>query len=307
MWTVPSRRAIARAVVCLAATFAAPLASQAEARDASLVIAAIPSVGRAPAVEAGAVPRFFTIAAVLAKREAQMNPEHAIEREQLRGTIAAVSTASIESRSMGPFEDRGYILFGSDRGSIASKWADIQERWTIEQRQLDDCLSKRSTCTDAMRLYHQIARQASHLNDEERIAYINARVNQAVRYQGDTVGHGVSDMWTSPLMTLAGAGDCEDYAIAKFYLLQASGVSVDRMRIVLVRDNRAGEDHAVLTVKTEAGWSVLDNRWNEIHVSRDLEHYTPVAALGADVVQIYAVSFASSPEVAAYSAPSSGW
>jgi predicted transglutaminase-like cysteine proteinase len=244
---------------------------------------------------------------VLAKRDAQLNPELAVESAQLRGTVAAVNTAPIVSRSAGPFEDRGYILFGSHRGSIASKWADIQARWTTEQRQLDDCLSKRGPCTSAMRLYNRIARQASSLNDDERIAYVNVRVNHAVRYQDDMQGHGMSDVWTSPLRTLAGAGDCEDYAIAKFYLLLASGVSIDRMRIVLVRDNRAGEDHAVLAVKTEAGWSVLDNRWNEIHVSRDLEHYTPVAALGSELVQIYAASFAADPEMVAYSAPSSGW
>jgi len=58
--------------------------------------------------------------------------------------------------------------------------------------------------------------------------------------------YGVEDVWSSPLATFAnGAGDCEDYAIAKFIALQNVGVSADDLRIVILRDDIREEDHAV--------------------------------------------------------------
>ena len=50
------------------------------------------------------------------------------------------------------------------------------------------------------------------------------------------------DYWASPLETLdKGRGDCEDYAIAKYFSLLAAGVPVARLRLVYVRahDRRA--------------------------------------------------------------------
>jgi predicted transglutaminase-like cysteine proteinase len=50
--------------------------------------------------------------------------------------------------------------------------------------------------------------------------------------------YGPEDVWSPPLGTLArGAGNCEDYAIAKFVVLQGSSVSADNLRIVILRDD----------------------------------------------------------------------
>ena len=54
-------------------------------------------------------------------------------------------------------------------------------------------------------------------------------------------------------------GQCQDYAIAKFLLLRALGVSDDAMRLVVLRDVRRQVDHAVLVVTVGGQSLMLDN------------------------------------------------
>jgi transglutaminase-like putative cysteine protease len=78
---------------------------------------------------------------------------------------------------------------------------------------------------------------------------------------GDLEQYGAIDVWSSPLATLArGAGDCEDYAIAKFVALQRAGISPDDLRIVIMRDTIRGDDHAVAAARLDGQWLTLDNR-----------------------------------------------
>jgi predicted transglutaminase-like cysteine proteinase len=56
-----------------------------------------------------------------------------------------------------------------------------------------------------------------------------------------------------------GAGDCEDYAIAKFVALQEAGVSADDLRIVILQDDIRKEYHAVVAARLDGNWLMLDN------------------------------------------------
>lgn len=57
-----------------------------------------------------------------------------------------------------------------------------------------------------------------------------------------------------------GAGDCEDYAIAKLVALRLAGIAPDDLRIVVMRDTLSGEDHAVAAARLDGHWLMLDNR-----------------------------------------------
>jgi len=55
---------------------------------------------------------------------------------------------------------------------------------------------------------------------------INRAINLAIRPMSDLAQYGAIDVWSSPLVTFTnGAGDCEDYAIAKFAALRQVGIS----------------------------------------------------------------------------------
>jgi predicted transglutaminase-like cysteine proteinase len=93
----------------------------------------------------------------------------------------------------------------------------------------------------------------------------------------DLMQYNVEDLWSSPLATLAaGAGDCEDYAIAKFVALREAGVAPDDLRLVIMRNTLSGEDHAVVAVRFEGHWRLLDNRYLVMLEDEQIRRYHPI-------------------------------
>lgn len=76
---------------------------------------------------------------------------------------------------------------------------------------------------------------------------INKFFNKSITYKNDLHLWGKKDYWASPTETISrGQGDCEDYAIAKFFSLIALGVSEDKLRLMYVRHLKVNEPHMVL-------------------------------------------------------------
>ena len=99
----------------------------------------------------------------------------------------------------------------------------------------------------------------------ERLNAINARVNQRLRYVIDQIADGVPDYWQTPLETVTrGTGDCEDYAILKYYLALHAGITHQELALVIGRIVSTGELHAVMVAQSERGWRLLDNRVNNV-------------------------------------------
>ena len=86
---------------------------------------------------------------------------------------------------------------------------------------------------------------------------LNAGVNRRAAHRPDT-DSGRLDQWATPTELAArGAGDCEDFAIAKYFALVAAGWPPARLRIVYGRLRFGGGDvwraHVALVVLPEAG------------------------------------------------------
>ncbi len=121
---------------------------------------------------------------------------------------------------------------------------------------------------------------------EARLEAVNTAVNASIVYVSDGAGR---DAWLSPEAASRARGDCEDYALAKFWALSAAGVPADAMQIVLVRDHVARADHAFLAVTTTRGVVLLDNRTDRLLAPEDLDAVAPVAAVSLDGVWMYAL------------------
>src|SRR5437660_9678999 len=110
-----------------------------------------------------------------------------------------------------------------------------------------------------------------------RLGTINRAINLILKPVSDLALYGAEDVWSPPLATLAiGAGDCEDYAIAKFVALREVGISPDDLRIVIMRDTLHGEDHAVAAARLDGHWLTLDNRRMAMVEDADLKNYLPL-------------------------------
>jgi predicted transglutaminase-like cysteine proteinase len=138
------------------------------------------------------------------------------------------------------------------------------------------------------RRLHVIGCAAKARYGRGRIGEINRAINLAIGPMSDLAQYGEIDVWSPPLATLArGAGDCEDYAIAKLVALRLAGLSPDDLRIVITRDIISGEYHAVAAARLDGRWLTLDNRRMAMVEDAQIRNYQPTFVIDCDGVKRY--------------------
>ncbi|AFJ01199.1 hypothetical protein Q7C_14 [Methylophaga frappieri] len=89
---------------------------------------------------------------------------------------------------------------------------------------------------------------ATDLSEQEKLNAVNAFFNRNVQFIDDLALWGKKDYWATPAEMLAiGAGDCEDYSIAKYFTLKAIGIDEEKLRITYVKAIELDQAHMVLT------------------------------------------------------------
>ncbi len=99
-------------------------------------------------------------------------------------------------------------------------------------------------------------------SDAERLERVNNFFNRNIEFVDDIILWQKVDYWTAPTELLAkGAGDCEDYSIAKYFTLVEMGVDESKLRITYVKALELNQAHMVLTYfeSAHAVPLVLDN------------------------------------------------
>ena len=115
--------------------------------------------------------------------------------------------------------------------------------------------------------------------DSSLLAPVNGFFNR-LPFVSDLAHWGVEDYWATPAEALASNGaDCEDFSIAKYFMLKELGVPIGRLRITYVMARRLNQAHMVLAYyPTPDGEPlILDN----------LEDSVLPASQRADLVPVY--------------------
>ncbi|KAA3622816.1 MAG: sulfate adenylyltransferase [Proteobacteria bacterium] len=74
-------------------------------------------------------------------------------------------------------------------------------------------------------------------SEERKLKLVNLYFN-VIPYASDSKQWGVKDYWSTPVELLVhDRGDCEDYAIAKYFTLRKLGVAAEKLRVIYVRVN----------------------------------------------------------------------
>lgn len=95
-------------------------------------------------------------------------------------------------------------------------------------------------------------------NAVEKCHFVN-RFWNSLRGAHDIDQYGEDEYWAKPSeMWKNFGGDCEDYVLAKYVTLRKAGFDKEDLHI-LCTESRDGVGHALLAVKTESGYKVLDN------------------------------------------------
>ncbi len=127
--------------------------------------------------------------------------------------------------------------------------------------------------------WQTLIEDSKQLPEREKLEVVNKFFNRNVQFIDDIMLWGKEDYWATPAEMLAiGAGDCEDYSIAKYFTLKALGVDEDKLRITYVKAIELDQAHMVLTYY-ETNRSVplvLDNLIIEIEPANRRNDLVPV-------------------------------
>ena len=229
-----------------------------------------------PTLTAGASARLGQ-ALVLAALLGALHPPHASaaagggaapQAEGVTTTAAYVplfESREIKSTSLGAFK----------------QWLSVMDRYSRE-RKLEN-----GPCTDAdPPICHLVEWKAflSGLKGKSRMDQLQEvnRYMNAHPYILDMVNWGVQDYWETPKEFLDRNGDCEDYAIAKFYSMRALGMDNTNLRIVVLQDMNLQIPHAILVAYVDGKAFALDNQIPEVVSTEIIHHYRPFYSINEE-------------------------
>ncbi len=132
---------------------------------------------------------------------------------------------------------------------------------------------------DRMTKWKQLMAVDRNLPDNEKLKQVNDFFNRDIEFVDDIDLWGLKDYWATPIEFISrGAGDCEDYSIAKYFTLLELGVAEDKMRITYVKALRLNQAHMVLTYFEDPRGVplVLDNLIPEIKLATERQDLYPV-------------------------------
>ena len=202
------------------------------------------------------------------------------------GTLLTPGASGLIRKSAEPF---GLLVSAVYAGGVREKWRDVERKLADEAVQLALCDGDRERCVSPAALrFLAIVDDARARDGRARLGEINRAINLAIRPVSDQAQYGEIDVWSSPLVTFGhGAGDCEDYAIAKFVALRQAGIAPDDIRILIMRDTVRSEDHAVAAARLDGHWLTLDNRRMAMVEDADIRNYRPLFAIDQNGVMKY--------------------
>lgn len=253
------------------------------------------SAARTPAIAFVSPPpaRFFTINQVMAKRAGRSVRAAPIKLASLDDAAVArdVAPPFASSKDGVPF---GLAVFRAPDGALWSKWRTVEKELKRDAGIVAGCRANPDACQSReARHYIAVVDAAKKLHGRERLQEVHKAVNISIRYLSDMAQHHAADRWSTAIASFTtGYGDCEDYAIANFEILQDAGIAVDDMQILLVRDKFKNIGHAVLAVREGGKWVILDSLKPYLVEAKDVPQYVPLYALGRGGVKLFAAPYA---------------
>ena len=125
----------------------------------------------------------------------------------------------------------------------------------------------------------------------DQVKRVNDFFNVYIRFEEDSVHWKTKDYWATPLETLgSGAGDCEDYTIAKYMSLLKLGIPTERLRLIYVKAQIGGPTSHVFQAHMVLGYYprpnaiplILDSLITNIEAADQRTDLHPVFSFNSD-------------------------
>jgi len=163
-----------------------------------------------------------------------------------------------------------------------------QKTYNITENQLSKIIAKYGEKAQRrVEIWDNVIQNAKSKDILHKLKDVNDFWNK-LRYKRDIAHWKKNDYWATPFEFLGtGAGDCEDYAIAKYYSLKKLGVPDSKLRITYVKLKRLRtkyeEAHMVLTYYHKPGATpiVLDNVNKKLKLASKRPDLRPIYSFNA--------------------------
>ncbi len=138
------------------------------------------------------------------------------------------------------------------------KWQDFIERQNQSLSALQACEENQSLCeSDGIQKWHDLVKGLKSENKLRQLITVNRWFNR-IPYKHDEYAYDAIDYWADTKQLIEQKGDCEDYALAKYFTLRLLGFSSEDMKINIVYDQDNYLNHAVLVVRVNDARYLLD-------------------------------------------------
>ena len=120
--------------------------------------------------------------------------------------------------------------------------------------------------------------KGDYSNDQVKLKSTNRFFNQ-LQFTTDQKLWGESNYWATPIEFIgANAGDCEDFAVAKYFSLLSLGITDEKLRIIMVKALTLNQYHMVVAYyKTPTSEPlILDNIDGQIKLASERKDLIPV-------------------------------
>ena len=114
--------------------------------------------------------------------------------------------------------------------------------------------------------WQQFIREDRSATEGEKLERVNRFFNR-LTFVSDVIHWRKKDYWATPVEFLASnGGDCEDFALAKYFTLKVLGVPEEKMNLTYVKAWKLNQSHMVVTYYATQGAEplVLDNLIDQI-------------------------------------------
>lgn len=167
--------------------------------------------------------------------------------------------------------------------------------WAFDFGRLEQALIKRfgSAKVSVLRDWEKTLTHAKSGSEQVKLEKINNFINKHIAFEDDIDIWEQSDYWATPLETIGrGRGDCEDFAIIKYYSLHHAGIPLAKLRLVYVKAKLNGPNgpylqaHMVLAYypTPNAMPLVLDNLVPEIKPASQRSDLHPIFSFNSEAI-----------------------
>jgi predicted transglutaminase-like cysteine proteinase len=126
--------------------------------------------------------------------------------------------------------------------------------------------------------WQQFIRDDDSTTDRQKLERVNKFLNK-FEFVSDAIHWSRTDYWATPIEFMASeGGDCEDFALAKYFTLKLIGVAEAKINLTYVKALNLNQAHMVLTYYEKPGAVplVLDNLINVIEPATKRTDLLPV-------------------------------